>query len=567
MKKYIRNRIPLKNSVKTVFCAIFALTFSTCAFATPSAIPTTDTSTKLESVVTENCTLSSDEVILVGEGTEQNPYIISNVEQFNAFSKNVADGNGNFAKSYCKLSGNIDFENTSLVPIGTESAPFYGNFDGDGYELKNVSFSNVEYVGAIGYMTGGSVKNLRVSLDENKNTIQSSILHRMGLVVGQISTNKSDVLIEGCMAQGDISIDGTQAVSFGGVVGYVYTKNGNVLVKNCVSRSNVSVYSRDNFVGGVVGYVFVSSSRTVSFDGCASYSDVSAESYSTTARAGAFSGYANADESGWAGLASEDSTVYTFKNCISLGNASSTAPYKAYCGGFCAYANDNVTYSRCYVSDSQTLSGSIKNTDVGKASSSSLCDKDFLSKNLSYDFDKVWYISSSDNKASLRSVAKSLGGTVMQNKSSIRVDSYTGIRFFSVIDTAKRDYAGEYGYIIALADEVDGKDLTLDYSGKHVRGVAYDTTNDIIFTSDDKNITFTAVLYNIPKEKYSTALVVRSYFKYKSEQEDVVIYSEPYTTSVRDCAKALKQDTQSFDSFYKSLTSEQKEVFDEMLGE
>lgn len=570
MKNNIRKRISLKNSAKTILFAAFALTFSTCALATPSAVSTSDTAYETEYSNSENFRLTSEEnVFLVGEGTEQNPFVLSNAEQFNAFSKNVSGDNANYAGAYCKLGCNIDFSNTALLPIGTASSPFYGHFDGNGYELKNVSFENVEYVGAIGYMTGGSVKNLSVSLPESDNKIQSSVVHRMGLVVGQVLATKSNVTIEGCVASGDISLDCTQAVSFGGIVGYVNTSIADVFVKNCISSCNTNVYSKDNFVGGLVGYVFVSSSRNVSFEGCVSYASINAESYNVIARAGAFAGYANADESGWAGLASEDSTIYTFKNCISLGNATAKASYKAYYGGFCAYTNDNVTYSSCYVSDSQELSGEAKNvsknTDVSKVSKSSLCDKDYLSSNLSYDFNKVWYISSKEKSLGLRSVAKAFGGTVMQNKSNVRLDSYSGVRFFSFVDAKKRDYVGEYGYIIALADEVDGRNLTIDYTGKYVKGVAFDTTKDVIFSSDDESVTFTAVLYNIPKSEYSTSLVARSYFKYTDGDKEVVIYSEPYITSVSSCAKALSQD-ENFDSYYNSLSEEQKSLFDSMLG-
>ena len=44
----------------------------------------------------------------------------------------VANGN-DFQNIYFKLGANLDFTNISISPVGTESQPFMGIFDGNGY--------------------------------------------------------------------------------------------------------------------------------------------------------------------------------------------------------------------------------------------------------------------------------------------------------------------------------------------------------------------------------------------------------------------------------------------------
>jgi len=94
-----------------------------------------------------------------GNGTESDPYLISNSTQFNNIKLNLN-------ASY-RLIQDIDFSGGSLTPIGTPSNPFTGNFNGDGYKLKNFilspyTVSTAGYYSIFGYVSGSSIKNLIV---------------------------------------------------------------------------------------------------------------------------------------------------------------------------------------------------------------------------------------------------------------------------------------------------------------------------------------------------------------------------------------------------------------------
>lgn len=89
-----------------------------------------------------------------GDGSKENPYVISNprhlynlawLQYLGTFNKKNEKGNG-FEKRYCfKLKKDIDATNTPykvLPPIGTDSQPFAGYFDGSGCTVSGLTVSN-----------------------------------------------------------------------------------------------------------------------------------------------------------------------------------------------------------------------------------------------------------------------------------------------------------------------------------------------------------------------------------------------------------------------------------------
>lgn len=93
-----------------------------------------------------------------GDGSEEDPYVISNAEQF----KLIATTKDGMNKHYI-LIDDIDFEDVSFAPIGNEDKPFNGSLDGNGYSIKNLDVSADEYVGLFGYVgIYGEIENLNV---------------------------------------------------------------------------------------------------------------------------------------------------------------------------------------------------------------------------------------------------------------------------------------------------------------------------------------------------------------------------------------------------------------------
>jgi subtilisin family serine protease len=163
-----------------------------------------------------------------GSGTIEDPYLISNVEQFNNIRNNLA-------ASY-RLTSNLDFtyDTTNVnglfynngkgwLPIGNNESSssgytgnaFNGNFDGNGYVIKglNINRPSEYYLGLFGNVVG---------IDTEHSTIKNLILEN-GNIKGQ----------------GYI----------GGLIGYAqYVDISNV-------GTNLNIIASDMYIGGVVGYI------------------------------------------------------------------------------------------------------------------------------------------------------------------------------------------------------------------------------------------------------------------------------------------------------------------------
>lgn len=83
-----------------------------------------------------------------GTGTSSDPFIISDrIHLYNlAWLQYIGYFDGSTAdqpfQPYFKLKNDIDMDGIVLPPIGTETYPFYGNFDGNGKTITNLTVSN-----------------------------------------------------------------------------------------------------------------------------------------------------------------------------------------------------------------------------------------------------------------------------------------------------------------------------------------------------------------------------------------------------------------------------------------
>ena len=175
------------------------------------------------------------------------------------------------------LDNDIDLTGIDWTPIGTESRPYTGNFDGGGHtitELKidksgtdyaNISVSGANCVGGIAGQNYGTVENCSVNgtvtgkgftdtggiAGSNYGTISGCSAE--GTVTGSVNVggiaggSYLGVIIDGCHSTADVS--GISSV--GGVLGNL---GNNSFLMACYSTGNVTVTSTDgSFVGGVVG--------------------------------------------------------------------------------------------------------------------------------------------------------------------------------------------------------------------------------------------------------------------------------------------------------------------------
>ena len=185
---------------------------------------------------------------LTGSGTESDPYQIGSAEDLREFAELVNNGQiradaDAVLTDDINLNPNMEISEDGTVtngddldpwiPIGSDSNPYSGTFDGDGHTISGlyINDSSADYQGLFGFVSG-TVQNLSVSGSVSGNSS----------VGGVVGSNSFDATVKNCYNTGKVS--GSDHV--GGVVG---EKSGNV--ENCYNTGNISG-NRD--VGGVVGW-------------------------------------------------------------------------------------------------------------------------------------------------------------------------------------------------------------------------------------------------------------------------------------------------------------------------
>lgn len=168
-----------------------------------------------------------------GEGTKQNPYVITNAEQLNAIRNNLS--------AYYVLKNNIDLAGYNWIPIGNEDECFTGKLNGCGYYISNLSIARDRKNNGLFGMTdtGAGIYNLGII---NCN-INASISNAGG-IAGTISKTE----IVNCYVNGNIS-----SSNIGGIVGSAW----NSKIQYCYNKAALSRYAPSNanlVAGGIVGY-------------------------------------------------------------------------------------------------------------------------------------------------------------------------------------------------------------------------------------------------------------------------------------------------------------------------
>ncbi len=95
-----------------------------------------------------------------GNGTEKNPYTINNVNQLKSLKLLIESGN-NCAGLYFNQMADIDLQTEETWwPIGNDSVPFCGTYDGGGHVISNLRLTedDTSFFGNL----GGRIKNLGV---------------------------------------------------------------------------------------------------------------------------------------------------------------------------------------------------------------------------------------------------------------------------------------------------------------------------------------------------------------------------------------------------------------------
>lgn len=225
-----------------------------------------------------------------GEGEENDPYLIEDVEDLKKLAENVKNGT-DYEGKYFQLTVNIDLKNEEWTPIGTivytgefgrsEERYFKGTFDGDGHQIANLTITGRnEYVGLFGYVRNATIQNCNVAGEV-------SGYNAVGGIVGAVDGKTNNIL--NCSFQGNV----TGNVYVGGIVGQVQNQcevsscyaigtvhggndkvggiagEGRGAIKNCYALADVSAGGK--FVGGIAG-----DASSVTIENCYYSGEVSA---------------------------------------------------------------------------------------------------------------------------------------------------------------------------------------------------------------------------------------------------------------------------------------------------
>ena len=149
-----------------------------------------------------------------GAGTENEPYLISSVEDFCLFRDLVNAGN-TFSGQYFLQTDNIDLSGISnWTPIGEfgSGSYFYGNYNGDGHTVSSLTVTDTDN-GALFGMLHGEVRNLGIESGNIEGENAASIAcHGSPTAVVTNCYNKAEV--HGTGWAGGIAVDFQGKISY-----------------------------------------------------------------------------------------------------------------------------------------------------------------------------------------------------------------------------------------------------------------------------------------------------------------------------------------------------------------
>jgi len=207
-------------------------------------------------------------------------YQLSTPEDLQAFSY-IAGGIAGYtqnASANAVLLNDIDMKNmTTWLPIGTNSSPYKGTFDGQGHAIQNLvvktnkSFSglfgktssatiknlsvggtitvaegSMEH-GAVGYASSTNITDVHSTLNITTSKANNDTRHLGGIAGSMASSTK----INRCSYSGTINDAGTNTI--GGIVGYADGSNN--VITNAINYGTVKSKGNETLAGGVLGYV------------------------------------------------------------------------------------------------------------------------------------------------------------------------------------------------------------------------------------------------------------------------------------------------------------------------
>jgi hypothetical protein len=297
-----------------------------------------------------NCNFAFTQQIVVnnfvpyfqGSGTENDPYLISNLTELRTLSENTC-----LWDKYFKQSANIDANLTStwnsgqgFSPIGEGINHFKGAYDGDNFEIQNLFINRpgTTFVGLFG-RTSTVFRKIR-----NVKLVNANITG--GTFTGGL-TGYAEKVHENCNVTGQV----TGQVYTGGLVG----SNSSAEIVNC--HTDVTVIGT-NYVGGLIGFSSYSISECSSIGNVTGNENVAGiTGYMSGSITKCFSSGNIIGNNYVGGLTSYNTSYNVTSNCYSTANVTGID----YVGGLIGnnYSNVNNCYSKGTVNSSGSIFGGL----------------------------------------------------------------------------------------------------------------------------------------------------------------------------------------------------------------
>lgn len=231
----------------------------------------------------EETSLALDEVATIsvlsvsafasGDGTANNPYIITTPAELSLMSRLVNGDEKGYSSAYFTLGADIDMGNyLNWIPVGAgenndnllmaENNEFNGSFDGAGYSISNLY---VNMTGDSGNVIAGLFGIIGANGEVSNLTLSSRIMagakgegKYINIVAGGIAGVLDGGKISNCIVNGEISIDYSLPSSGTGMLGGIC----GLVVNGSITNCSVDVNKTAQFVanghhpqaGGICGY-------------------------------------------------------------------------------------------------------------------------------------------------------------------------------------------------------------------------------------------------------------------------------------------------------------------------
>lgn len=148
-------------------------------------------------------------------GSEDDPYLISTVQDMVDFADKINRGNN--ADKYYKLTADIDLGGMDWTPVGMLVKPFRGIFDGNGKKITGLNVSDSgDFLGLFGYNLG-TIKNLTVSGCVTNTSTSKSEEHGDADFVGGVAGFNAGTMID---VDSNVVVDASGANNVGGIAGF-----------------------------------------------------------------------------------------------------------------------------------------------------------------------------------------------------------------------------------------------------------------------------------------------------------------------------------------------------------